>query len=116
MTEAGQSGKWAVERAHPRYPFEGALTIVTPEPNRLTLRGRIVDLSEGGISARLPADLGVGEIVQMEFILPAEREPMRIRCIVRSRLITRYGFEFLLPNPDQLTRLHRLCQTLKMLG
>ena len=115
MAEQNLPTKWATERAHPRLPFDGAVSVITPEPDRTLLRGRCVDISMSGMSARIPADLSVGVIVQIEFKLPSVRDPFQLRAIVRNRLITRYGFEFLAPNPEQLTQLHRFCETLKIL-
>src|SRR5437868_14228673 len=107
-----QKPKWEKERVHPRYALESSLNLITPEPNRQTLKGRSIDISEGGISARVPADLASGIIVQLEFTVPPQREPVRVRAIVRNSIISRYGMEFLTLTPEQRGQILRYCLTL----
>lgn len=106
--------QWSIQRTHPRFSFDIGVSLVTPEPDKRLYRGRMVDLSLGGVSIRLPVDLEVGMIVQLELQLPLEKEPARLRAIVRNRLITRYGFEFLNASPQLLAQLQRTCQTLAL--
>jgi c-di-GMP-binding flagellar brake protein YcgR len=104
--------KWDKERIHPRVIFETAVSMITPEPGRQVLRGKSIDISEGGISARVPADLASGIIVQLEFTVPPQRDPVRVRAIVRNSIISRYGMEFLTLTPEQRGQILRYCLTL----
>jgi c-di-GMP-binding flagellar brake protein YcgR len=104
--------KWDKERVHPRYLFETAVSMTTPEPARQVLKGKSIDISEGGISVRVPAELASGIIVQLEFTVPPERELIRVRAIVRNSIISRYGMEFLTLTPEQRGQILRYCLTL----
>jgi hypothetical protein len=57
------------------------------------LTGHTVDISESGLSAMLTMDVPVGEIVEMDFVLPTG--PVNICATARQRIAFRYGFEFL---------------------
>jgi c-di-GMP-binding flagellar brake protein YcgR len=111
MTETPKP-KWDKERTHPRYLFETAVSLTTPEPARQVLRGKSIDVSEGGISVRVPAELAIGIIVQLEFTVPPQREPIRVRAIVRNSIISRYGMEFLTLTAEQRGQVLRYCLTL----
>jgi c-di-GMP-binding flagellar brake protein YcgR len=104
--------KWDKERIHPRYVFDTAVSLTTPEPTRQVLKGKSIDISEGGISVRVPADLASGIIVQLEFTVPPQRDPVRVRAIVRNSIISRYGMEFLTLSPEQRGQILRYCLTL----
>jgi c-di-GMP-binding flagellar brake protein YcgR len=104
--------KWDKERVAPRYAFEAAVSMTTPEPDRQILRGRSIDISEGGISVRVPANLAIGIIAQLEFTIPPQREPVRVRAIVRNSIISRYGMEFLTLTAEQRGQILRYCLTL----
>ncbi len=60
--------------------------------------GRTLDISESGISAILPIELQVGEIVELKIKLPMALATSR--AVVRSRNVFRHGFEFLHPLHD----------------
>jgi hypothetical protein len=60
------------------------------------LKGHTVDISEGGISAMLRIEVPVGEIVELDFILPFGT--VKIYAIVRQRNAFRYGFQFVESN------------------
>jgi hypothetical protein len=62
------------------------------------LPGRTLDISEAGVSAILPVELEVGEIVELTIKLPMALATSR--AIVRSRNVFRHGFEFLQPLHD----------------
>lgn len=104
--------KWDRERLHSRYLFETAVGLTTPEPARLVLKGKSIDISEGGISVRVPAELAIGIIVQLEFMVPLQRDPVRVRAIVRNSIISRYGMEFLTLTAEQRGQILRYCLTL----
>jgi hypothetical protein len=80
------------KRRHGRHGLEAEVTVRSA--NGL-VPGRTLEVSESGISAILPAELPVGETVEVEIKLPLN--PATARAIVRNRSVFRYGFEFLEP-------------------
>jgi c-di-GMP-binding flagellar brake protein YcgR len=58
-------------------------------------RGWCNDLSEGGLSATIPASLVASTEVDLQLTLPTTPDPIRIRGVVRNGSGFRYGFEFL---------------------
>jgi PilZ domain len=60
------------------------------------LKGHTVDISESGISALLPIEVPVGEVVELTFTLLLG--PVTIYAMVRQRNAFRYGFQFMESN------------------
>jgi hypothetical protein len=61
--------------------------------NASVVRGNTVDISISGVSAMLLAELNVGEVVRLEFALPAG--DVAVHALVRHRIAFRYGLQFL---------------------
>jgi hypothetical protein len=80
-----------VDARHPRFKLE-VDTRVYPR-DRAVVRGHSVDLSESGISAMLREELGLDEVVRLEFDLP--HGEVELHALVRQRNAFRYGFQFL---------------------
>src|SRR5271166_4541602 len=59
-----------------------------------TLPGRSVNLGEGGVGAVLAGELPPGEAVGVEIRLPALRDPLRARAMIRHHDRMRLGMEF----------------------
>ena len=57
------------------------------------LSGHTLDISESGVSALVSIEVPLGELVELEFTLPAGE--VKIFAMVRQRNAFRYGFEFL---------------------
>lgn len=74
--------------------------------------GRASDISEGGISAFLPADLAIGQMSAIEFSLPNCKDVFRVKVIARTRDSFRYGFEFVTLSATQRQHISRWCATL----
>lgn len=81
-------------RRSPRIRMEVDVVVVSQKSGLVP--GHTLDISESGISAVLPIDLPIGEVVRLEIRLPLE--PVTVRAIVRNRNIFRYGFEFEQPD------------------
>jgi hypothetical protein len=77
-------------RYFPRFKLETAIRIYAR--NCAVVRGRTVDISESGIAAVLPFEVSVGEVVRLEFSLPAG--DVDILALGRQRRAFRYGFQF----------------------
>jgi PilZ domain-containing protein len=69
--------------------------------------GRTLDLSDHGLSAALPLELPVGEVVQLNFTLRLGR--VAVFAAVRNRNEKRHGFQFVEPNPAQLHLIRESC-------
>jgi hypothetical protein len=82
-------------RRHRRLKLEAEVTIRSKD---LFLPGRTLDISESGMSAILPVELQVGEIVDLKIKLPMALATGR--AVVRNRNVFRHGFEFLQPLHD----------------
>jgi c-di-GMP-binding flagellar brake protein YcgR len=78
-------------RRHPRFKLEVDIRVYPRD--RAVVRGHTVDLSESGISAMLREELGLDEVVRLEFNLP--HGEVEIHALVRQRNAFRYGFQFL---------------------
>jgi hypothetical protein len=92
-----QNQDYIDNRRHPRFMFEVDLQIQSVRFG--ILPGRSLELSESGISALIPAELLLDEIVDMELQLPFG--PLYARALVRNRNVFRYGFEFVYPTNVQ---------------
>ena len=81
-------------RLHPRFKLDADLKIHSRTGGLLS--GYALDISESGISAMLPIEVSVGEVVELDFELP--QGPVSVRAVVRERNAFRYGFQFVQPN------------------
>ena len=90
-------------RLCPRFKLDANLKIhsVTGE----LLSGYAVDISESGISAMLPIEVAIGEVVELDFELPLG--PVSVRAVVRERNAFRYGFQFVQPNTSPIPAQYR---------
>ena len=77
-------------RRHPRYQLEVDIRVYPR--NSEVAHGYTVDISESGISAMLREEVPLGEVVRLEFSLPAG--DVEIHAMVRQRNAFRYGFQF----------------------
>lgn len=81
-------------RRHPRYLFSIPLTLRHWPPNGFkTSHGMTLDISEGGMAALIPDDLGIGETVEVDLPLPTGL--LNVLAKVRYKAPSRCGFEFI---------------------
>src|ERR1700675_4123718 len=59
--------------------------------------GRTLEISELGLSATLPVELPIGEIVELNLMLRIGH--VNVHATVRNRKAFRHGFQFAEPNP-----------------
>jgi hypothetical protein len=78
-------------RRSPRFGLHIDITVYSRSTGVMT--GRTLDISESGMSAMLTAEVPVGEIVELDFVLPSG--PVNICATVRQKVAFRYGFQFL---------------------
>lgn len=94
-------------RRCPRFQLQTDIRVFSRSAGLLT--GHTVDISESGISAILKLEVAVGDVVQLEFVLPAGQ--VAIRAIVRHKTAFRYGFQFVEPDPHG--RIRATCELLE---
>jgi len=90
-----EQNKNSENRRHGRLELETEVTIRSANG---FLPGRTLDISASGMSAILPVELQVGEVVELKIKLPIALA--RSRAVVRNRNVFRHGFEFLQPLHD----------------
>jgi c-di-GMP-binding flagellar brake protein YcgR len=112
----GTQKNWAVERRWPRYKVDLRLKVVlnSREGRNFTF-GQGSDVSEGGMAAYIPAEIEVGEIVQIEVMLPYSTELVVVRAEVRNKNGFRYGLEYVLISPDHKELLKKSLRTLALM-
>ena len=96
-------------RRHPRFKMEVDVRVYPR--NASVVRGNTVDISESGVSAMLLAELNVGEVIRLEFALPAGE--VAVHALVRHRIAFRYGLQFLDSTTSQ-DIIGRTCSQLRM--
>jgi hypothetical protein len=90
-THSGQ--EFADPRRHPRFKLETKIRIYSR--NRPVVRGYTIDISESGISAMLPEEIPLNELVRLEFTL--RTGDVDLYAMVQQRNAFRYGFKFVEP-------------------
>jgi hypothetical protein len=81
-------------RLYPRFKLHANLKIHSGAGELLS--GYALDISESGLSAMLPIEVAMGEVVELDFELPLG--PVNVRAVVRERNAFRYGFQFVQPH------------------
>jgi hypothetical protein len=76
-----------------------------------SLWGRSNEMGQDGLSATLTGELQPGEVVYLEFTLPATVNATKLRAVVRYRSGFRHGFEFLTLSAEQR---EAVCRALEM--
>jgi len=103
-------------RRFERYELETELTakILGVERHEM-MRGRSLDINEGGIAGVFTAGWDSGTSVELRFSVPIATVPVRARGVVRNRAGYRYGFEFVDLTSEQRDTISRTCRTLGLL-
>ena len=103
----GSAGLDVDARRHPRYKLNVGICVYARDS--AVVRGHTVDISESGISAILPIEVPVAEVVRLEFTLPTG--DVEVHAMVRQRNAFRYGFQFVESSSAQ-DRIGRTCRQL----
>lgn len=102
-------------RRHPRYELETELRAAMFGVERREVRGRSLNINEGGIAGVFVTGWEIGTSVQLQFSVPISVAPVQVRGIVRNCTGYRYGFEFADLTPEQRQAISRTCTTLGLL-
>src|SRR6266550_2351739 len=79
------------------------------------IHGRCGDIGKGGMGTVLTAEVAAGEVVSLEFSLPASSQSFAVRAIVRYRRGFVHGLEFLGLSPQQESEIGAFCANLEQL-
>jgi PilZ domain-containing protein len=79
-----------------------------------SFRGRGSDVGGGGMSAFVPAELEVGQPVNLMLKLPYSSEELHLHAVVRNRSGFRYGLEFNATSERDRVLIERCCKALSL--
>jgi len=79
---------------------------------RCVLQGQSHDLSEQGMAIYIPAEPEVGQVVQIEFIVPGSNQRLGVSAMVRDSAGFRCGVEFQNLTPTDQQALTQCCDKL----
>ena len=111
----GEMNKPATSRRHQRHEISTGLHVTVRVGQQRSLRGRSLNISEGGISGIFVKAWDVGTPVDIEFSVPTTSSPVRVGGVVRSHSGHCCGFEFVDLSPDQREVISKTCRTLALL-
>ena len=103
------------QRRFTRHIFSNPLVVTrTIPPNQIQkVPGAAMEISEGGLSAIVTADLQVGESVEASFEMqPGQR--ITVHGAVRNKAQFRYGLEFMDLSEDIRVRIQKACASLPL--
>jgi c-di-GMP-binding flagellar brake protein YcgR len=101
-------------RRYARFRAEFRVTVTFLDVSRYhKIEGHSKDLSQGGMGLLLAAELKAGEVVGLNFAVPAA-ESWEMRAVVRHRRGYHYGFEFLSPSGKQVDALKKYLSGLEL--
>ena len=115
MDRNQQSDLPTTRRRYPRYEIEAELTATVIGVERREMRGRSLNINEGGIAGVFTTGWDVGASVNLQFTVPVATIPVRVRGVVRNHAGYRYGFEFIELTPQQQETITRTCRMLGLL-
>lgn len=94
-----------------RFPVAVPIDVVTLRSGvPLSIPGRTVNVSEGGVATVLAGEVSPGEPVGVEFWLPRAREAIQARAIVRHYSLMQCGLQFLAMPTEQESALRAWTQ------
>jgi len=99
-------------RRYQRYEIDSELIAAMLGTERRELRGRALNINEGGIGGLFAKEIDVGISVNLQFSVPVVTSPVRVHGVVRNRTGYRYGFEFVDLTQEQRETISRTCKTL----
>jgi hypothetical protein len=105
---AGKAQK--TPRRFPRYRFDARVEAsVFRDGVTISLWGRTNELAQDGLGATLSGPVQAGEVVSLDFPIPAAPHVMKLRGVVRYSDGLRCGVEFLVVTDEQRMTLRQVC-------
>ncbi len=106
--------QWAVQRRFARLRIDLNVTVHYRErTEQSTKYAHGTDMSLGGLSIYLPADLAPDTEMELEFKLPPENQSVRLKARVRNKNMYRYGLEWFGLTDVQRHDLREACEYLE---
>jgi c-di-GMP-binding flagellar brake protein YcgR len=102
-------------RRYQRFELETELRAAVLGVDHREMRGRSLNINEGGIAGVFVAGWEVGTSVNLQFSVPIATTPVRVKGIVRNSTGYRYGFEFTDLTAEERETIRRTCRTLDLL-
>lgn len=100
-------------RRWPRHKIDIPVRAVIHKADRtLTLDGRGMEVSEGGVCLLMDAELGLGDKIELEFTSPCSGKTIRVRSEVCNRTDYFYGVKFIPEGEEGWSEVARLRQML----
>jgi c-di-GMP-binding flagellar brake protein YcgR len=120
MDQPYQPERTINSRRYPRYELETELKAAIhgmehPRTEQREMRGRSLNINEGGMGGIFVSGWEVGTSVALQFSVPIATNPIKVKGIVRNRTGYRYGFEFTDLTPEERETITRTCRTLDLL-
>ncbi len=110
-----QTNRQPDRRRFVRHRLDARL-VVRPTDNRSRMiHGRIVDLSQGGISAVIAANLQLGDVLELQFKLPYAAAGVLLEAVIRRRESYQYSLEFVHVIAAEQVKINRICAALSLL-
>jgi c-di-GMP-binding flagellar brake protein YcgR len=115
MNQPHQPERTINSRRFPRYELETEMRagVLGAEPREM--RGRSLNINEGGLGGIFVAGWEVGTSVALQFSVPIAASPIKVKGVVRNQTGYRYGFEFTDLTPEERETIIRTCRTLDLL-
>jgi hypothetical protein len=115
MDPSHQTDRTVNGRRYQRYELETELRAAIPGVQPREMRGRSLNINQGGIAGIFVAGWAVGSTVNLQFSVPVATTPVRVKGVVRNRTGYRYGFEFTGLTAEERETISRTCRTLDLL-
>jgi c-di-GMP-binding flagellar brake protein YcgR len=115
MDQHQQPERTAHTRRYQRYELETELRATILGVEHREMRGRSLNINEGGIAGVFVAGWDLGTSVNLQFSVPVATAPIRVRGVVRNCAGHRYGFEFADLTAAERETISRTCRTLDLL-
>ncbi|MGA9967959.1 MAG: PilZ domain-containing protein [Terriglobales bacterium] len=120
MDQPYQPERTINSRRYPRYELETELKAAIyamdrPGMEHREMRGRSLNINEGGMGGIFVSGWDVGTSVALQFSVPIATNPIKVKGVVRNRTGYRYGFEFTDLTPEERETITRTCRTLDLL-
>ena len=104
-------------RRFPRYRTDLKLTVLVLGPDgHFEINGLCNQIAEGGLGAIISSELSVGEMVNLQLLIPLELQPISLRAVVRWRKSLQHGFEFFEISSQQRTLIRDYCKDVSEQG
>jgi len=100
-------------RRFPRYRTQLDVSVQVLGPDgHFQVNGLCNQIGEGGLGAIIGSELTVGEMVNLQLLMPGMPQPVSLRAVVRWRDRLQHGFEFFGTPSEDRAKIHDYCKDL----